>query len=458
MTVDAQNLRDPSAPGDAPAVAWPRLGQAVVSLAQVDPWSYADLGRGLGGPAFLWHEPGREAMAAFGSVDACPGGHVETMKAWCSRVGEQVVTDDPPGLLFVGGLPFGDRLGVDGSPWAGWEAGGLWLPRVLIRRRGRSCEAVITAEDDALEAWTSRVRAFDSLRRPLDPPTARSGHHTLNTCGEREAWTDRVGALVDAMVSPNAPFSKVVLARAQQLEASPGHHFDAVSTAFHLRAQQPGCTSFAWFAADGTAFVGATPELLCRVEGERLEATALAGTAPRGRAPAEDDMLSQALEETAKERHEHRLVVDGILEALVGLGADASAADAPRVRRLQDVQHLETPITGTLPEDSGLLELVEALHPTPAVGGVPREAALRWLRRHEGLDRGHYAAPIGWMSSEGAGAFFVALRSVLLTPECAWAFAGAGIVAGSSPEAEWREVNHKLRAVRNALTCRAEGS
>ena len=438
-----------------------RLGQTIVHLEHHDPWAYAEAMRRPGEPALLWQEPRGESFAAAGDAISAPWDRAAPL---CSTIAEHVEPADgeaAPRLYIVGGAGFGppptERHGE--GPWARWApTGSLWLPRVVIRRVGQGCEAIVTAPIDDLTAWADWVRGLSSNRRPIDPVPPRTGYHTVDTCGEREEWTDRVSALVDKMVSPAAPFRKVVLARAQQLEAAPGRRFDAVSTAWHLRAQQPDCTCFAWWAADGSAFVGATPELLCRLEDGEVATTALAGTAPRGRTPAEDELLGGTLLAAAKEQHEHQLVVDGIVETLAGLGACVSPIAEPHIRRLEDVQHLETPIAATLPPTRSLLDVVDALHPTPAVGGVPRQEALRWLSEHEGLDRGHYAAPIGWINASGHGAFYVALRSAYLTRDCAWAFAGAGIVSDSDPAAEWREVNHKLRAIRGALTTRTEGA
>ena len=433
------------------------LVQACVPLSFADPWAYADLGEALGEPSFLWHEPGERTLAAYGvaaaAADLSPAG----LEAWCSEISKQVerpADTQERELLFLGGRAFEDRSAsrAEGDLWAGWGAGGFWLPTLLIESHAEGCLATITAPRDALDAWRETLADFDAERRPVDPPAPRLGYHTLDTCGEREAWTGRVSALVDTMSAQTPPFRKVVLARAQQLEAAPGRRFDPTKTAWHLRRQQPGCVTFAWRNADGSAFVGATPELLCRVRGGEVETSALAGTAPRGRTPGEDQALATTLRATSKERQEHRLVVEGILESLQRLGVSASSGKVPRIRQLKDVQHLETPISGKLPANRGVMEVVETLHPTPAVGGTPRVEALSWLTQHEGLDRGHYAAPIGWLDSEGQGALYVALRSVLISGDSAWAFAGAGIVADSNPDAEWREVNHKLRAIRGALT------
>jgi len=437
------------------------LHQGSIALNSQDPWAYKELGAHLNTTTFLWHEPGECTFAAFGEAIVAPDLDAEALGQWCSKLCEQVSEEVLDGsltredaLVFLSVMGFDTRevSRVTGEVWAGWSRGMTWVPRVLIRSRESGCEALVTGEANEIQHWLNKIKAFDAQRRPVDPPTPKRGYHTLDTCGERDAWTERVSALVDGMSSPDPTFSKVVLARAQQLEAAPGRRFDPLTTAWHLRRQQPECVSFAWQHEDGSTFIGATPELLCRLEGERLETTALAGTAPRGRSPGEDQALATTLAATTKERHEHQLVVEAILETLRELGAKITASRTPRIRQLHDVQHLETPIGGTLPKERTLLEAVSALHPTPAVGGVPRDAALTWLAQHEGLDRGHYAAPIGWFEGSGKGAMYVALRSVFLHADRAWAFAGAGIVADSKPESEWRETNHKLRAIRSALT------
>ncbi len=166
----------------------------------------------------------------------------------------------------------------------------------------------------------------------------------------------------------------------------------------------------------------------------------------------EDARLGQALLDSAKDRHEHQLVVEAIRTALEPFSEVLEIPDAPGLKRLARVQHLNTPIRARLADAGGILRLLQALHPTPAVGGYPRSAALDYIRQHEGMDRGWYAAPLGWLDGEGNGDFLVALRSALLTPGRGYLFAGCGLVGDSEPAHEYRETCLKLSAMREALS------
>jgi isochorismate synthase EntC len=180
---------------------------------------------------------------------------------------------------------------------------------------------------------------------------------------------------------------------------------------------------------------------------------ALAGSAPRGRTPAEDERLARALRESKKEQAEHDVVRRAVLEALAPVCESLDAPEAPGLLRLDGIQHLHTPVTGELRAgaDGELLALAGRLHPTPAVGGAPSAAARAFLADHEGLDRGGYAGGVGWLGASGDGELMVALRCALLEGRRATLLAGAGIVAGSDPDAELAETCLKLRAALAAL-------
>ncbi len=219
---------------------------------------------------------------------------------------------------------------------------------------------------------------------------------------------------------------------------------EATAVLRRLARARHGATRFA-FRGRGTTFLGATPERLVRRRGRRVDTEALAGSIARGSANAARLLAS------AKERHEHQLVVDDIVRRLRPLCGGLRLPAVPHVRALRDVQHLATPIAGVLGRRRHVLELVEALHPTPAVGGVPTTAALDWIREHESEPRGWYAAPVGWLDAAGDGEFAVALRSCLLSGHRAHLYAGAGIVADSDPRREYTETELKTRTLLTAL-------
>jgi isochorismate synthase len=178
---------------------------------------------------------------------------------------------------------------------------------------------------------------------------------------------------------------------------------------------------------------------------------ALAGSAPRGSAPEQDAWLGDELLLQEKTHNEHAIVVAMIREALAPLTTELHSPQTPQLFKLQNVQHLLTPITGSLVKGTSILEVVAALHPTPAVAGEPRAAALAAIRKIESLDRGWYAGPIGWVGSDGSGEFAVALRSALISGRQATLFAGCGIVAGSDPDAEYLESCWKLQVMLKSL-------
>jgi isochorismate synthase len=219
-----------------------------------------------------------------------------------------------------------------------------------------------------------------------------------------------------------------------------------------LRERFPACTLFAVGEGDAV-FLGSSPELLVRVRGEQVESAALAGTAPRGASQSADRELGETLCDSRKNGDEHAIVVRHLQSALAeccdGIEVDAE----PRLLKTRTVQHLFTQLRARRRRESpvSLLELASRLHPTPAVGGAPSAAALEWLAANEGIERGWFAGPVGFVQSDGDGEFEVALRSALVRGDGATAWAGAGIVARSQPRAEFTETELKLRTVLGPL-------
>ena len=350
-----------------------------------------------------------------------------------------------------GGFAFHDGA-CDGEPWGPFPEARFVLPRVQLTFTDNGTwltvnaagpDAAVGAVEDRLAAESERLAAVDG--EGSEPP--RPGIAETRRTTSREAWRGSVDAAVDRIRGDD--LRKVVLAQA--LEADLAADFPRAATLDRLAGKYPDCHRY-YFEPDegGSAFFGATPERLVSLRGRTVETDALAGTTGRGETPAEDEWLAQELLDDDKNVHEHDLVADTVREQLEPFAASIAAGER-RVRRLATVQHLHTPITAELSEDRHVLELVEALHPTPAVGGLPPDRALQTIHETEPFDRGWYAAPVGWIDAAGNGAFAVAIRSAVATPRRATLFAGVGIVADSDPDREWDEIQLKYRPILDEL-------
>jgi len=242
---------------------------------------------------------------------------------------------------------------------------------------------------------------------------------------------------------------KVVLSRICQLRSQ--HTIDTDVALAQLESRYPGCYVFLFEPRPHHAFLGAPPELLVRVCGERLETMGLAGSAPRGATAQEDAANGAGLLASAKDRHEHSLVVEALRRRLTPITRCLEIADEPELLTLSNIHHLYTPVRGKLAGPHGVLPLVELLHPTPALGGSPRALALDFIREHEPTLRGWYAAPVGWIDANGDGAFAVAIRSAVVQEKRAWLYAGGGIVPASDPQKEWEETEWKFKPMLGVL-------
>ena len=240
---------------------------------------------------------------------------------------------------------------------------------------------------------------------------------------------------------------KVVLARA--VRAVGAEPFDVGLVLRHLRSAHPDSFVFGCWRG-GRVFVGASPERLVRLDGREVVASSLAGSAERGATPEEDAWLAAQLVASPKDAGEHAIVLRALRDALSEFCDDVTSAAEPSLLTLRHVHHLHTVVRARLHSGRSLLELVGRLHPTPAVGGAPRDAALAFIHAHEQLDRGWYAAPVGWLQRD-RGEFAVALRSGLVDGDSATLFAGCGVVHDSEPELELAESVVKLRSMLTAL-------
>lgn len=343
----------------------------------------------------------------------------------------------PPGPWF-GGLAF-DLSQAPSNGWTGFPLARWILPELLVwTRAGRSYVTGFASAGraGAKEELRQRLRAV-AERLPSGRHEASGEHRALSVRADPAAW----GRLMEEALSAidAGALSKVVVARSIDVEARAD--FDLLDVLARLRAYTPSSTTFLFRGSDGAAFVGATPETLCRVSAGAVETESLAGTSP----PADPG----AWLERDKERREHGAVIDAILEGLGPL-CESIRVDAPTVMALPNVKHRRTPIRAVLRPGVRPSAIVGALHPTPAVGGTPRSRALAFLREHEGMERGWYAGAVGWISPEGAE-LRVGLRSALLHGRRARLFVGAGVVAGSRVEEEWKETEAKSALMLDAL-------
>jgi menaquinone-specific isochorismate synthase len=245
-------------------------------------------------------------------------------------------------------------------------------------------------------------------------------------------------------------YEKIVLARGVQLKAD--QPLQPLEVLNRLRERFSGCFTFSFGGGQGRSFIGATPERLLSIWNRRLVTEAIAGSAPRGSTAAEDARLARDLLDSAKDLHEHSCVRDSILRRLKAVGVSARAEPAPQVLALANVQHLRTSIEAQVRDDVHLLQILQELHPTPAVGGTPREAAVPRIADLEQMDRGLYSGVVGWFNHLNEGEMVVGIRSALIEGADACLYAGAGIVAGSTPEKEMRETELKLDALLEAMT------
>lgn len=343
--------------------------------------------------------------------------------------------------IAVGAIPFDAR----------WPAHLIVPERTVIRRSTGATQQLDVFPDGLAplnperERWTGRTLphdAFEDVHLRPDP--------------EPEDYARAVREATRRIRSGR--LRKVVLARSIVVAAD--RALDAKQLLWRLRAVDPDCWTFATpeLALDAGdlvptgVLVGATPELLVAKRGAEVMSTPLAGSAPRFGDPAEDRASAQRLLASSKDREEHALVVEDVAGTLAPLCDDLRYPHEPELLGTANVWHLATPFRGTLrPEVRSALDLVAALHPTPAVCGTPREAARAALAELEPLDRGYYAGPVGWVDAVGDGEWAIALRCAEVTGTTARVFAGAGIVADSDPDRELDETERKFRALLDSL-------
>ena len=447
----------------------------------------------------LWLRPeAGESLVGLGAAHVLrasgPDRFARLADAWRNLLGDALIEDQAglpsSGPLLLGGFAF-DPLRPSSAAWAAFgdahlvlpgsslaqRDGAAWLTRnVLVGPRNPAADehperhtdppkashktdgkrlqrhtegrkASHQADGKRLQRHTHEPEASHEidgkrLQRHTDPRTA--SHGTLPSADD---WQALVGSVVAGIRDGSLGVDKVVLARAEQLILD--RRVDEACLRRLVR-DYPTCTVFA-VARGAACFLGATPERLAQVHHGSVRTMALAGSIGRGATPAEDRALGDQLLASPKERAEHGVVVRAIRDGLAEVCTSVVGPAEPRLVRLPNVQHLLTPLRAELSPGRGLFDVAAALHPSPAVGGSPRDRALAVIREREGLDRGWYGGLVGWVNAAGEGELGVGIRSALLRGTEAWLYAGCGIVADSDPAAERAESEWKLRPMRSAL-------
>ena len=415
-----------------------RIVRLAVPAGRVDPFRWLSEQRMF--PKVYWSgREDRAGVAAMGIADLREAGISEGPGS-LSELLASLPDSGISGARYYGGGRF-DPLGKPDEEWAAFSSYRFVLPRFELHA-GESettlvCNLVLPRDtDDASKI----LQEFEDLSLPegasralLQAPVLRVDSPDL------QGWRENVERVLAAF--SEGRLGKVVLARRAEIGFC--EDLDPTLLLESLKAATPGCFHFYAEPEDGTAFLGASPERLFRRDGRSVESEAVAGTRPRGVSSAEDEGLRDDLLHSAKDRVEHTYVSRGIREALEPLCEELEIEDRVSEMKLARGRHLRSKVSGSLRDGVTDADLLEAMHPTPAVGGHPRGEALEQIKALEPFDRGWYAGPVGWIGQE-ASEFAVGIRSGLVRGRRLALFSGAGIVAGSLPDEEWAEIEQKI--------------
>ncbi len=391
-------------------------------------------------PKLYWS--GREgglSVAAVGAADLQESDTPEGAGALAKRLAPLLASGDLR-ARYYGGLRF-DPLREPDAGWAAFGAYRFVLPRFELHtgdgEAALVCNLVLPHDAGKQSEILGQIEGLAETSKTgnaaLPAPASRTD------APDEQGWRRNVERALTTF--SEGRLGKVVLARRTELGFADG--VDAALLAESLREATPGCFHFYFEPEDGVAFVGASPERLFRREGRVIESEAVAGTRPRGASEMDDAELRDDLLQSKKDKAEHDHVRVGIEEALAPLCEELEVEGDVSEMKLASRRHLVSRVRARLREGVTDAEVLGALHPTPAVGGYPKEGALEDIRALEPFDRGWWAGPVGWVGAEAAE-FAVGIRSGLVTGRLLSLFSGAGIVAGSRPEEEWAEIEQKV--------------
>ncbi|MGE5364971.1 MAG: isochorismate synthase [Bacteroidota bacterium] len=366
--------------------------------------------------------------------------------------------------VFMGAMKFAPE--TDSELWSNYSDSNWTVPKILFYKDNDRSFIIYnfliqhdSRREKIIEEFNFRISAFlnadKAVRQASEAvnPTINAAVSGIagNTPKDKKKWIENAKKAIEKIES--GELEKVVLSR--NIEISLNREPEIACLLDQLKRRYRDCYIFAYHSAKST-FFGASPEKLIRISRNRIETDALAGSASRGNTPEEDTMLEEQLLQDDKNLREHITVRNFISSALSQLDCKVTYDEKPAIKKLFNIQHIWTPIYAECPGFRSPFPLLENLHPTPAVCGVPQQEAFSTIKKLELYPRGLYSGIIGWFNFEGEGEFSVALRSALLKGKKLYAFAGCGLVDGSEANTEYKETEMKLKPILSLFTDEAQ--
>lgn len=438
------------------------------TLANIDPLAYLEMCWKKSDFHYYWEKPEEEfAIAAGKELVSISGEGPDRFKNVRSKFKDirqstaeySMISHPYSSMMMLGGFSFFDQIREE--VWGSFKPASFTVPEWMIVKDGKFTLANIGVKlksfNSAGELRQYIREQIGTITQTINLNTKKNAQRSLpesteNTSlsqnrSEYENWISSVEK-AKSLINQKS-FEKLVLSR-QVTISKPG---DMLPTQIlnKLRQQYSGCYNFLIHRPDGKTFLGSTPERLGAFRNKMLLTDALAGSIQRGNTATEDTFFEKHLTNSKKDRIEHNFVIKDIEERLAPLVESLNRSSKPEIKKLSNVQHLYTPIRAQMKENVSMFDVINQLHPTPAVGGYPWQDASAYIKELENFDRGWYAGPIGWFNAEGDGEFAVGIRSGLFTEDEARFFAGCGIVADSKPDMEWKETNLKLKPMLSVL-------
>ncbi|WP_110927340.1 isochorismate synthase [Bacillus massiliglaciei] len=437
----------------------PVLFSHVKKIECTNPLSFYQAGRErYAGERFFWQDPAKSiTITGLGSVkniqaDPGPSRYKQIEENWNKLQNSAVKTGmagiDATGPVLFGGFSF-DYKNQSSLLWTQFGDNLFYIPAYMLTAVNGGTYLttnLLCSPDDEEKLFIEMINEREEfLLREMELNFSENPM-TEQRETRPEEWKRTVAEAVKEMKETD--LDKIVLAR--ELRVIFKDTIMAEKVLERLMAEQP--TSYIFSLESGKdCFIGATPEQLIKKTGHSVSSACLAGSIARGKTPEEDERLGSELFSDEKNRMEHQYVVSMITGALKSLCTEVSVPEEPQLMKIRHIQHLYTPVQGKSDEQASIFSFIKKLHPTPAMGGLPKEKAIDRIRAIEGLERGFYAGPLGWVDSYGNGEFAVGIRSALLQGNEASLFAGCGVLEDSVPESEYEETAIKFNPMLSAL-------